>query len=537
MPTSGQLDRNEKILLGLILAASLPALFYNLGLQSFNEDEAIRSLVAFEMLDSGNFIVPTLNGLPYYYKPPLYNWFIALSFTLAGETSELMARIPTVLFLYLMCYVIYRCNRIYLGTKQSILLSLFFLTCGRILFWDSFMAFIDIAYSLVSYLVIFLSFHYYQKKRYNLFFIVPAVLTAIGYLLKGFPSFIFYGLSIGTVLLFKKDLKRVYKSLAPTIGLLLLFSIIGGFYLIYNQYHDFTKTLGPLMDQSTRRTIVKYDILSAVKHIFTYPFENIYHFFPYTLLGFLMVIPKVRKKMWDYEYSKYMLLLFIANIAVYWVSPEVFPRYILMLIPLSFAVILFMYFEADESGLKKALDWLLKIIPLIPLIGIILGFNHEELQMGEFGKVPLIIFALAFLVLFIGTIIYNRYLLWFVVLTLLLTRIAFNLYILPARTVKDEGTRAKNEILRIKNQYPDRPIRLYKKSIMDKSSSFYLASANGVPNQITEELSNEFYYIVDTLRVDIPTSLVKIDSFYLREYDRTAYLMILPQKKFKTENK
>ncbi len=529
MPTNGHLDRNEKFLLGLILAASLPALFYNLGLQSFNEDEAIRSLVAFEMLDSGNFIVPTLNGLPYYYKPPLYNWFIALSFTLTGEVNELSARIPTVLFLYLLCYVIYRCNRIYLGTKQSILLSLFFLTCGRILFWDSFMAFIDMAYSLVSYLVIFLSFHYYQKERYNLFFIVPAVLTAIGYLLKGFPSFIFYGMSIGTVLLFKKDLKRLYKSPALAIGLALLFGIIGGFYLLYNQYHDFTKTLGPLMDQSTRRTIVRYDILSAVKHIFTYPFENIYHFFPYTLLGFLMIIPSIRKNMWANEFTKYMLLLFIANITVYWVSPEVFPRYILMLIPLSFAIIIFMYFDAEEGALKKAMDWFLKLIPLIPLVGITLGFNHEELKMGAFGKAPLILFAVAFLVLFIASIIYKKYLLWLVVLTLLLTRIAFNMYILPARTVKDEGTKAKNEILRIKNQYKDRPIRLYKKSIMDKASSLYLASANGVPNQITEELSDEYYYIVDTLRVDIPDGLIKIDSFYLREYDRTAYLMIVPE--------
>ena len=317
MPISSQLDRNEKFLLGLILIMSLPALFYNLGLQSFNEDEAIRSLVAFEMLDSGNFIVPTLNGLPYYYKPPLYNWFIALSFTVTGVVNEFTARLPTVIFLYLMCYVLYRCNRLYLNHKQSILLSLFFLTCGRILFWDSFMAFIDIAYSLVSYLVIFLSFHYYQKKKYNLFFIVPAVLTAVGYLMKGFPSFIFYGMSIGTVLLFKKDLRRIYKSLAPLAGLLIMCGIIGGFYMLYNQYHDFTNTLGPLMDQSTRRTIVRYDILSVIKHFFTYPFENIYHFFPYTLLGFLMVVPKIRKKVWAHEFSKYMLLLFIANIAVY----------------------------------------------------------------------------------------------------------------------------------------------------------------------------------------------------------------------------
>ena len=74
------------LILGALLV--LPALLVNLGEQSLIGDEGIRSLVAFEMLESGDFIQPTLNGENYYKKPPLYNWILAAVFTLAGRADE-----------------------------------------------------------------------------------------------------------------------------------------------------------------------------------------------------------------------------------------------------------------------------------------------------------------------------------------------------------------------------------------------------------------------------------------------------------------
>ena len=73
MPINIELDKTDKLLLVVILILCVPAFLLNLGLLAFNEDEAIRALVAYEMLYNGDYIVPTLNGLPYYYKPPVYN--------------------------------------------------------------------------------------------------------------------------------------------------------------------------------------------------------------------------------------------------------------------------------------------------------------------------------------------------------------------------------------------------------------------------------------------------------------------------------
>ena len=42
-------------------------------------DEGRYAGVAWEMLRSGDWLTPTLNGLPYFHKPPLFYWLTASS--------------------------------------------------------------------------------------------------------------------------------------------------------------------------------------------------------------------------------------------------------------------------------------------------------------------------------------------------------------------------------------------------------------------------------------------------------------------------
>ncbi|MDB5731153.1 MAG: putative glycosyltransferase [Variovorax sp.] len=52
--------------------------------------------VAFEMLRSGNWLVPRLDGLPFFHKPPLFYWMSATAMALLGP-SEWSARLPSIL--------------------------------------------------------------------------------------------------------------------------------------------------------------------------------------------------------------------------------------------------------------------------------------------------------------------------------------------------------------------------------------------------------------------------------------------------------
>ena len=88
-----------KYLVWITLLLLIPALFINLGLSPLIHDEAIRGVVAFEMNQSGNLVVPTINGEHYYNKPPLYNWILLGFFNVFNQYSEFVLRLPSVISL------------------------------------------------------------------------------------------------------------------------------------------------------------------------------------------------------------------------------------------------------------------------------------------------------------------------------------------------------------------------------------------------------------------------------------------------------
>jgi len=74
--------------------AVIGALYLLYGLDAYgvlNNNEALYAEMAREMLESGSFGVPTLNGVPYLEKPPLLAWLTAAALALFG-TSEIVLR-------------------------------------------------------------------------------------------------------------------------------------------------------------------------------------------------------------------------------------------------------------------------------------------------------------------------------------------------------------------------------------------------------------------------------------------------------------
>jgi 4-amino-4-deoxy-L-arabinose transferase-like glycosyltransferase len=72
--------------------------FFNLGGRDlWDPDETRYAVVAREMRETGQWILPRLNGAIYAEKPPLFFWLVNLSVFLLGEDSELANRLPSVL--------------------------------------------------------------------------------------------------------------------------------------------------------------------------------------------------------------------------------------------------------------------------------------------------------------------------------------------------------------------------------------------------------------------------------------------------------
>ncbi len=522
---SNTLSTVEKGLLLSVLIVAIPALFINLGLRVFYEDEGIRGLVALEMMLSGNYITPTLNDTFYYSKPPLYNWILVLFFKCFGGISEWSLRIPTVIFLAIYTGLILVVNQRFLDLKKAIIIALAFLTCGRILFWDSMLGYIDMSYSLVSYAMIMLFYIKWKYPKYDMqAYLTSALLLAIGYMLKGFPSFLFYGFGLMAVMVLTRSLD-VLKNKWLYISLCIPVLVIGAYYWVYGSYNDATKTLSPLLDQSTRRTIVRYDIVSMIKHIFSYPFENLYHFFPWTIMVIGLLRLDVIRLIRSNDFIAFCTLSFMLNISVYWVSPEVYPRYILMLIPLLFTVITFAYFHAPSFP-RRVMDLLFKILVLVaPMIITALLIKFWNALDAGFVIASVICLVASTVLLWVYFKKKNTLLL-LLVISLLLVRVVFNFTIITDRHKRDFAVIAKSEALRIAESYPDGVFTLYENSKLDYTSSLYMSNKRMIQNKRSDDWKKTDYLIVDTVRTDFPACNYSIlDSFKIREQKKTMLLI------------
>ncbi|HEY8099500.1 MAG TPA: glycosyltransferase family 39 protein [Burkholderiaceae bacterium] len=77
----------------------------------FDTNEGLYAEIAREMLDTGNFIVPHLLGVPYLEKPPLLYWLMAMSFSIFGPSAASARLISAGSMLFLAIMLLIFCRR------------------------------------------------------------------------------------------------------------------------------------------------------------------------------------------------------------------------------------------------------------------------------------------------------------------------------------------------------------------------------------------------------------------------------------------
>jgi 4-amino-4-deoxy-L-arabinose transferase-like glycosyltransferase len=96
--------------------------------------DAVHGQMARNMVDSGDWIIPHLNGVPYIEKAPLPYWFIAICYLILG-VHDWVARIPTALAAVLLCFITARYGAWAFGRRAGFYAGLTLATCvGLFLF-------------------------------------------------------------------------------------------------------------------------------------------------------------------------------------------------------------------------------------------------------------------------------------------------------------------------------------------------------------------------------------------------------------------
>ncbi|MFL6673857.1 MAG: ArnT family glycosyltransferase [Massilia sp.] len=108
-----------------LVALLVPSFFFLYGLGAFplrDNNEGLYAEIGREMLASGQYLVPHLNGVPYIEKPPLLYWLVSLSMSVLGPTP-VAARLVSALPMLALCAALFQFCRVHVGARAGCIAS------------------------------------------------------------------------------------------------------------------------------------------------------------------------------------------------------------------------------------------------------------------------------------------------------------------------------------------------------------------------------------------------------------------------------
>jgi 4-amino-4-deoxy-L-arabinose transferase-like glycosyltransferase len=477
----------------------------HLGHPVLISDEAIRGTVALEMINSGNFINPTMYGELYFKKPPLFNWIVIGFFELFDSQSEFVLRLPTILALLLFSITSFLFIRRQLGSKVAWFTTLAVLSCGRILFYDSMLALIDVWFSWIIFSNFMLIFLFYQKRQFWALFLLSYALTAVAFMFKGLPALAFQAITLLAVFIAGKQFRRLL-SLQHICGIILFFGLLALYYLTYlkNLPGKEDLLLSTIFSESAKRTAVQYGWWKTVLHLFTFPAEVLFHFAPWTLFALVLFRRGVIKKIREHTFLSYAALIVLANITVYWVSVEVYPRYLFMFLPLIFAIPFYFVFQMDASSrFRRIADMLILGLAIITALGFAFLPQSGLIKHVECLASKSMFFAFLSALLVLMMVIYRKTRLMGLVILLFILRLGYNFILQEEKIATARTTEVRTKAIAMGKFIHSRDAAIFGTTPLDYISGFYVTREYGKTLRRQKEgYTYHTYYIIDPSRLE-----------------------------------
>ena len=170
--------------------------WYDLGGYALlDNNEGIYAQIAREMLESGNYVTPFFNGMPYLEKPPLLFWLTALSYRLFGVSEFATRVVPALsgsLLVLLAVWSGWRLVNPLTGALAGLILasSVTVAALSRTLIFDMLLTLL-----LSACLILVYCWFETQKRRYTL---LAAGALGLAVLAKGLLPLVLVGLTVVT---------------------------------------------------------------------------------------------------------------------------------------------------------------------------------------------------------------------------------------------------------------------------------------------------------------------------------------------------
>ena len=363
------MDPNKKTLVRhiiVLLLFSYVFILHGMGDYSLKEpDEGRYAQIPREMVESGDYTVPRLNGVRYFEKPPLLYWAAALSYKVFG-ISEWSFRLPNALAALLCVFALFFFVRRWVDEQTAflgslvLLSSLGFFAMARIVTTDM---------VLTSWLFLsLLCFYGYYRENKAPFIYGFYVSMALATLTKGPVAPVLLCAAVFLFLLTEKNLAFV-KRMRLFSGLILYLAIAAPWFFIISVrekgFFDFF-----FVDQHILRFV-------STKHKRSGP---IYYFIPVLLGGMLpwsFFIPRAAKTAWKRPECRLFLIWSALVFVFFSVSGSKLPPYILPVFPAVSMVVAALFREKWDSRLGRPAEVIILMVFLAVLALSCFLYLHE----------------------------------------------------------------------------------------------------------------------------------------------------------------
>lgn len=445
----------------LILLLILPAYLTNLGKLRLIDDESLRVIVGLEMKISGDYITPTVGGDNYFKKPPVFNWILASAYSVTGNYSELTQRITSLVFLFLFGLSVFFIIKKRYGLRAGYITALLFIANGRILIYESLFGLIDITYSWLIFCNFILIYSLRKRGKYLQLFIFSYVITAVAFLMKGIPTLAFQGITL-LVAFIPEGKFRILLSWKHFISIFLLFLILGGYYYAFSVRNpgEISTLLSTLFKESADKSVVGFGIKDMFFHVFDYSFQILYNFVPPTLVVIFFFSKKPFNLIRNDPFLLYLSHVLIFNIIIYLISPISFMRYVIMFIPIV-SLLFTVYYLKEKEGHTlhiRLLEILFMIFTATMLLGMPAFAIIKKTGFVNHAWLKVVVLMLGFVTTFVFMIRQKNIRIELMIISLLLTRIAFDWFILPSRVHNNWEIHAKLDSQRLARETADLPL-------------------------------------------------------------------------------
>ena len=312
-------------LIGLVISVYLATM----TMLPVRGEESRWARVAAEMLESGDWIVPRQQGLPFLDRPPLGPWAMALVGWVRGHVDLVAVRLPSVLAILATTLLVYGYSCRSLSRLGAFAAGVTYASFGLVLQigWTGEN---EAVYTLLLAGALLL-WHWGDVRSW------PAVLTwSVGYglaalatLVKG-PQAPIYFLAVTTVyLLLQRRLRRLV-SLPHLAGIGVFLLVLGlwlvPFYLA-SGWHAVVAIL-------TRTSAVRYGLDGLLSHLAMYPLEVGASLVPGVVVLAGLLYPRILRQLGDAPAEvRFALTAVLVTFPTVWLAQEARPRYFMPLFP------------------------------------------------------------------------------------------------------------------------------------------------------------------------------------------------------------